>query len=130
MTVLVVDDEPEVRQVLSVVLKRAAYGLVDAVGNGIDVIRRIMGTTYDLVVLDLALPDIGGDDILLLVRGRMPHSVVAIVSGDPQGVSEAQRRSAGLVMAKPFEADTILALGRLSRELAEKRAEITALGNA
>ena len=70
-----------------------------------------------------------GRDLLLLFRNRLRHCVLAIVSAYPDRVSGAERGCVDLVIAKPFDVARILKLGRLSRELAEKRAEIRELSD-
>jgi DNA-binding response OmpR family regulator len=72
-TVLVVDDEPTVTEVVSIYLKRAGYGVVEA-SDGREALEILENQSPDLVVLDLTLPEVDGLEITrwLRARGEMP----------------------------------------------------------
>lgn len=72
-TVLVVDDEPTVTEVVSIYLKRAGYQVMTA-SDGETALEMLESQPPDLVVLDLMLPDVGGLEITrwLRARGDMP----------------------------------------------------------
>lgn len=72
-TILVVDDEPTVTEVVSIYLERAGYQVIVA-ADGESALEILKGQPPDLVVLDLMLPDVGGLEITrwLRARGDMP----------------------------------------------------------
>jgi DNA-binding response OmpR family regulator len=71
MRILVVEDEPELAEALAVGLRREGYA-VDIATRGEDAMERLDTSPYDLVTLDLGLPDMDGREIARRVRS---HSV-------------------------------------------------------
>jgi DNA-binding response OmpR family regulator len=68
-TVLVVEDERGIRDVLRRYLERAGFGVLTGTTGG-EALALLRGSAIDLVVLDLGLPDIDGEDVLLEIRER------------------------------------------------------------
>ncbi|MGB2756590.1 MAG: response regulator transcription factor [Acidimicrobiia bacterium] len=66
-TVLVVDDEPLITDVVSDYLREAGYEVAVA-ANGSDTLRRVRSAAPDLVILDLGLPDIDGLDVARQIK--------------------------------------------------------------
>lgn len=66
-TVLVVDDEPTVREMIGLNLKHAGMGVVDA-RNGVEAIERMGSTHPDIVVLDVMLPGLDGFEVCRRIR--------------------------------------------------------------
>jgi len=77
---LVVDDDPDIQQVLVDLLLSLGYA-ADAVGLGRDAIDRVRAVEYDLVLLDQALPDVPGADVLRQIKHMSPNTEVIIVTG-------------------------------------------------
>ncbi len=67
MRMLIVEDEPDLSAALQVGLRRDGYA-VDAASDGAAAIERLTATPYDLVCLDLGLPDVDGRDICRAIR--------------------------------------------------------------
>lgn len=110
MRVLVVEDDPEVSDLLRRTISRAA-GAVDLVATGADALRALRGTPYDAVVLDLGLPDMDGTEVCRRWRaegGRTPVLMLTArgalgdrVSGLDSGADD--------YLVKPFEVEELLA---------------------
>ncbi len=79
MRVLVVEDEKRIADFLSRGLQSAGYA-VDVVHTGNDAVERVHITEYDMVVLDLGLPDIDGLQVLEKIRNRKVIPPVLILS--------------------------------------------------
>src|SRR3954449_8023670 len=79
MRVLVVEDEKRIADFLSRGLQSAGYA-VDVVHNGGDAVERVHSTEYDLVVLDLGLPDTDGLQVLQKIKNRKTVPPVLILS--------------------------------------------------
>jgi CheY-like chemotaxis protein len=77
--VLVVDDEPQVAAMLSNVLTTLGYA-VQVAGNGRDGISFVPEFRPEVVLLDLALPDLPGDLVLKCLRASDPHISVVMVT--------------------------------------------------
>src|SRR5579884_2155012 len=79
MRVLIVEDEKRIQDFLSRGLESAGYA-VDVAGNGADAVEMVHATEYDLVILDLGLPDIDGLQVLEKIRNRKLSPPVLILS--------------------------------------------------
>jgi DNA-binding response OmpR family regulator len=81
-TVLVVEDERDIREVLRRYLERAGLSVLST-GTGAEALRLLSSAPPDLVVLDLGLPDIDGTDVLREIRaaGHPPVIVLTARSG-------------------------------------------------
>ena len=112
--ILIIDDEPIVREVLRDVLAREDYSLTFAVDaeTGLEAIDR---QEFDLVVLDLMLPGMGGLEALTEIRRRDPDQVVVMLTafGSVETAVQAMRMGANDYLTKPFKNDDVLrAVGR------------------
>src|ERR1700686_5173850 len=79
MRILIVEDEKRIQEFLSRGLESAGYA-VDVAGNGATAIDLVHGTEYDLIILDLMLPDMDGLAVLQKVRNRKSSPPVLILS--------------------------------------------------
>jgi CheY-like chemotaxis protein len=88
--VLLVDDEPLVRKLISGHLVAAGYVVRVAV-DGLDAIGKLRGGLPDLIVSDMNMPRMAGSEFLDVVRKRFPHIPVIVISGAaaemPEGVA-------------------------------------------
>jgi len=100
--ILVVEDEPSIREVLSLYLRRAGYQ-VTVVGDGREALAALSSQMPDLVVLDLMLPEVDGLEITRWLRERGDTPVIMLTARRTE-----QDRIAGLEMGaddyvvKPF----------------------------
>lgn len=78
--ILIVDDEPGIRQSLKGVFGDEGFA-TDAVASGEDCLKKIDETSYDLVFLDIWLPGIDGLETLRRLREKSPHTRVIMISG-------------------------------------------------
>jgi DNA-binding response OmpR family regulator len=99
-TVLVVEDERDIREVLRRFLERAGHSVLTA-RTGAEGLRLIDRSEVDLVLLDLGLPDIDGIDILREVSDRLPV-VVLTARSDTQDRITGLRLGADDYIVKPF----------------------------
>ena len=79
--VLLVDDEPNIRLVLSAILEQAGYRVVVA-EDGFMALRKIQEEKPDLVVTDLRMPNMNGFELLTVLRSRFPEIPTIAVSGE------------------------------------------------
>jgi two-component system, OmpR family, response regulator len=79
MRLLVVEDEKRIADFLSRGLESAGYA-VDVVHTGSEAIERVHSTEYDLVILDLGLPDIDGLSVLTKIKNRKTIPPILILS--------------------------------------------------
>lgn len=106
--VLVVDDEPGVRELLCTVLAQAGYG-VDQVATGFDAIARLEAHAYGVVVTDYSMPGMNGLQLLSILQDRWPDTVVIFVSADLSGIgSRAMRQGAYAWLPKPVDWEQLI----------------------
>lgn len=110
MKILLVDDHAMVRAGIRLLLQELGAGvLFDDAGEGGEALRKIRGNDYDLVILDLSLPDISGFQVLAGVKREKPRLPVIIVS--------MHREEQYVVRAYAWGADGFVGKGSAPAEL-------------
>jgi DNA-binding NtrC family response regulator len=79
-TVLVVDDDPQIRNLCRLALEGAGYVVADA-NNGKEALVAIRQSSFDVILLDLCMPDTDGIEFLLAVREDLPKHRIVVMSG-------------------------------------------------
>jgi len=120
-SILVVDDEPAMRLLLSSVLKDEGHD-VTAAANGEEALQLIAKRHYHLVLTDLKMPGISGLDLLEQVKRDDPGTAVIILTafGTVEGAVEAMRMGAVHYLLKPLSNPEELRLS-VRRVLEEQR---------
>jgi CheY-like chemotaxis protein len=105
-TILLVEDEPAVRQLFSQALARAGYGVYEA-RNGQEAMKLFdqHGETIDLVLTDMRMPYMGGAELAHHLRGRRPTLKLLCISGYPGSLDSDLSSD---FLAKPFSRDELL----------------------
>ena len=111
--VLIVEDEPAQRRILEENVKRLGFDVVTAESGlkGLDVLRGPGGSTVELVVLDLMMPEMGGLEFLenlQAVRGDLPV-IVQTSQGSIETVIKAMRAGADDFVVKPVSPERLKA---------------------
>ncbi|MDQ3811563.1 MAG: response regulator transcription factor [Chloroflexota bacterium] len=106
---LVVDDEPQIRRALRLVLRANGYQVAEVAG-GEAALDALVGEPFDLMILDLALPDLDGVEVCRRVRewSRLPVIVLS-AHGDEEMKVRALDHGADDYVTKPFSAPELLA---------------------
>ncbi len=114
MRLLVVEDEKRIADFLSRGLESAGYA-VDVAHTGASAIEMVHGTEYDLIVLDLGLPDMDGLTVLLKIRNRKVSPPVLILSARDQVDDRVKGLEGGAddYLVKPFAFVELLARVRV-----------------
>lgn len=113
-TILCVDDEPEVLEVLTEYLTRQGFHVVTAT-NGAEALFQVQRSLPRAIILDLFMPRLGGLGALDRIRRLLPEIVPILISGNPGAlamVTEAGINVAG-AFEKPF--DLVAILGALTQ---------------
>jgi len=117
--ILVVDDEPPLRELVVVTLGDAF--ICDEVDNGDEALARLNADHYDLVMLDVMMPGTSGTDVLRQMRDdeELRDVPVIVMSAwqSPQDVASALEAGADRFLAKPFRIDE---LGSMVRGLVSR----------
>ncbi len=103
-TVLVVDDDAQLQTVFKQFLKKAGFGRI-VVGTGAEAISCVERQRFDLVFLDLQLPDISGDEVYVRIKEMQPDLPVVIITGYPDSemMSRILRNGAVMMIQKPID---------------------------
>ena len=108
-SILLIEDDAAIRQTLTARLAEEGFD-VDAASTGIGGVERFTGGTWDVVILDLGLPDIGGADVLRMLRGLGDVPViVATAEDDERSMVSLLDAGADDYVVKPFSAAQITA---------------------
>lgn len=105
-TILLVEDEPAVRQLFAQALSRAGYGVYEA-RNGQEAMKIFdqHGETIDMLLTDMRMPYMGGAELAHQLRARRSTLKLLCISGYPGKLDAAL---AGEFLPKPFSRDDLL----------------------
>jgi len=109
--ILVVDDELIVRESLIGWLKRAGHE-VDAAANGYRALEMVESKDYDIMFLDLKMPDLDGLEVLKRLRASRPQTMVVMITahGSVETAVEAMKSGANDYLLKPFAPEQLVLL--------------------
>jgi DNA-binding NtrC family response regulator len=109
-SILVVDDESEIREGLELLLASEGYG-VSSAGTGESGLAKLEERPFDLLLLDVSLPDRNGLDLLREIRRRDPHLSVVLITayGSIDMARQAFKGGAMDYITKPWSNDELLA---------------------
>jgi two-component system chemotaxis response regulator CheB len=109
ITVLVVDDQPIYRNVLSMLVKTdPRLRLFGLAGNGQEAVDAVRDACPDAIVLDVRMPVMDGLAALPALREACADSVIVLYSSDPQSTGTALRLGATAVLDKATNATELL----------------------
>ncbi|HEY3065460.1 MAG TPA: response regulator [Methylomirabilota bacterium] len=102
MEILIVDDEPEVAEVLAKSLNRQGHHTTVA-HSGAEALDHLKTSSPDAVFLDVSMPGMNGLDVLQQVKQTRPSLAVVVITGHatPDQVEEVKRMGAVDVITKP-----------------------------
>jgi len=108
--ILLVDDQPEVRQVLKMLLEVDQHFVTEA-GNGCEALACFQPGRFDLVITDYAMPQMRGDELARRIKEVAPGQPILMVTGSP---NDSEMPKVDLVLCKPFLFDDLRqSLGQL-----------------
>jgi DNA-binding NtrC family response regulator len=120
--ILVVDDKEQMRDVLRKFLAAEGYAVTVA-ANGREALEQLNRAQFDLVLSDIKMPGMDGEELLDEILQSNPQATVILMTafGSIEAAVAAIKRGATDYISKPFEMDEVLL--RVSRALKEKRLE-------
>jgi CheY-like chemotaxis protein len=112
LTVMVVDDEADVRLIARLVLGAAEIDVME-VSSGVSAMAELeAGRTPDVILLDVRMPELDGWGMLRQLRAdpKLAHLPVVVFTADMSARSEApsELREGDVLITKPFQADDLL----------------------
>jgi two-component system, NtrC family, nitrogen regulation response regulator NtrX len=130
-TILIIDDEPGIREVMADVLADEGH-VVLAAEDGPAGLAQLAARTVDLVFLDVWLPNMGGIDVLRRIRAEFPDTAVVMISGHAniKLAVEAVKIGAFDFLEKPLSLERTTMAARNALALAALRRENRSLRNS
>ena len=142
--ILIIDDEASLRQTLARILQRAGFEVTTA-ANGKDGLSLVTEHPFDLLYLDIRMPDVSGLELLKTIHAKFPELPVILFTAQPDlnSAVEALRRGATDYLLKPLKPQAVIDRTQailsnkqkerrrreLLRQIETLQAELTALEN-
>ncbi len=128
--ILVVDDEPNICNLLRELLGRQDYQIETCL-NGQDALAKVQAGRYDMIISDLKMPGISGIDLIKSVKAVSPSTAAVLVTGyaTVETAVKALRYGADDYLTKPFNIDElrkVVSRGLESKQLRQKNHELVA----
>jgi DNA-binding response OmpR family regulator len=107
--ILIVDDDKDLRETLSAILRSKGYQLTSAASAG-EAIEKARTQLFDLVLIDIRLPDMEGTQLLSHFQKTAPETLKIIMTGHPsvRNATEALNIGADSYLTKPIDPDDLL----------------------
>ena len=120
-TILIVDDEPDMLQLLKRSLEPDLNCQVITVPSGEEALKQLEYTTFDLILADIKMPGMNGLELLQLIKHDHPRQTVVMMTafGQIETAVESMRSGAYDFITKPFEHDALVL--RLDKALERSR---------
>ncbi|MCK4606296.1 MAG: response regulator [candidate division Zixibacteria bacterium] len=103
-SVLIVDDEQFIRQILARIVQREGYVIGEASG-GKDALEKLEQTKFDFVISDIRMPNMDGMELLTKVKTRFPETMVILITAyaGEYKAEDALTAGADHYITKPFK---------------------------
>ena len=107
--ILIVDDDPDMLQLLQYTMQFAGYN-VSTTDSGIDAIEKVKHDKYDLMILDLMMPDVSGFDVLeaLQTEDSRPKVIVHSIIPHIEAHMQCSSLGASRYLVKPTAREVLL----------------------
>ena len=109
--ILVVDDEESIRKLFHAILLRAGYDEIDLAQNGREALQMLEEKEYDVLCLDLIMPEVPGIEVLREVKKNRSRTEVLIISGyagEPETINDCVELGAGGCLGLPLSTPHVL----------------------
>ena len=131
--ILLVDDEPDILEIISYSLKNAGYNVYTA-KNGIEAIKQTEKIEPHLIILDVMMPEMDGIEACEIIRNtqKIKHTLIAFLSARGEDYSQIAGFNAGAddYITKPIKPKILLSkVKSLLRRISIDQAEIIEVGN-
>lgn len=108
-----VEDDGAIMNLVKIVLERENF-TVEGVQNGSQAIELLASVAYDLLIVDLMLPEVGGDEVLGYLEQSQPAYLrrVIVTTASPGRLSCEFLRRVCRLLAKPFDIDQLILIAK------------------
>jgi YesN/AraC family two-component response regulator len=123
-SILIIDDEPQIRSMIRLILERAGYSVMEA-ADGVEGIRRFRENPVNLIITDLIMPNKDGIGMIIELKKEFPDAKIIAMSGGglnrPEGyLRGAQKLGAACTLSKPINRQELL---RVVKDTLESKSE-------
>jgi len=112
--ILVVEDSPTMRQLISFAMKRIAGSKVIEATDGVDALKKLSSEKIDLILCDINMPVMDGLKLVSLVRGSPGYKDIPIIMITTEGAEEDRKRAlaigANAYLPKPIQTQELIKL--------------------
>lgn len=114
--ILIVEDSPTMRQLISFALKRIRGVRIVEAGDGVDGLKKVSAEKFDMIFTDINMPVMDGLKLISLVRDDTAHKGIPIVVITTEGAQEDRQRALALgandYITKPIQPNRILEVAK------------------
>jgi len=114
--ILVVEDSPTMRQLISFALKRLKDVTIVEAGDGVEGLKKLNADTFDLIITDINMPVMDGLKLIGLVRRDVKYRNIPIMIITTEGGAEDRERALALganaYITKPIQAGNVLEIAK------------------
>jgi CheY-like chemotaxis protein len=101
MRILLVEDEPHIRHLVSSILRQMGHQISEA-DNGLTALELFRNTSPDLVMTDLTMPQMDGLELIEKLNQENPDLPIIAMSAYPDQMTQARQKGVRHFLAKPF----------------------------
>ncbi len=116
MKILVVEDSPTMRQLISFALKRLKGAEIVEAADGVEGLKKLNSDTFDLIITDINMPVMDGLKLISLVRRDVKYRNIPIMVITTEGGAEDRERALALganaYITKPIQAGNVLEVAK------------------
>ena len=116
MKILVVEDSPTMRQLISFALKRLKDSVIVEAGDGVEGLKKLNADSFDLIITDINMPVMDGLKLISLIRRDVKYRNIPIMIITTEGGAEDRERALALganaYITKPIQAGNVLEIAK------------------
>ncbi len=116
MKILVVEDSPTMRQLISFALKRLKDMMIVEAADGVEGLKKLNSDTFDLIITDINMPVMDGLKLISLVRRDVKYRNIPIMIITTEGGAEDRERALALganaYVTKPIQAGNVMEIAK------------------
>jgi two-component system chemotaxis response regulator CheY len=113
-SILVVEDSPTMRQLITFAMKRIANAKVIEATDGVDALKKLSSEKIDLILADINMPVMDGLKLVSLVKNNQSYKDIPVIIITTEGAKEDKERAlaigANAYLAKPIQTQELIRL--------------------
>ncbi len=114
--ILVIEDSPTMRQLISFAMKRIPNSQVFEATDGVDALKKISSVKVDLILADINMPVMDGIKFVSLIRGNPEYKDIPVIIITTEGAEEDRKRAlsigANAFLPKPIQTQELIKLAQ------------------